>query len=174
MARMSVPDLHSKAFTCGLSVLIDLYYTSGTCWLGRETVQIIHCSKSDNSHNQSVCFTFWLWHMSLPYKDASFSSLSNIQCQGRKGTKATQKEADTHRTRSCFGNGGQNPLYPKSNSSVQTQLSLSYWLKEKKVHHTAILGLAQTDWERAKNYPTKAQHSYRRDVSLFQFIDGVD
>ena len=173
MARMSAPDLHSKAFTRWLSVLIDLYYTSGTCWLGRETVQIIHCSKSDNSHNQSVCFTFWLWHMSLPYKDASFSSLSNIQCQGRKGIKATQKEADYRWTRSCFGNGGQILLYSKSYQSVQAQLSLSYWLK-KKVHHSAILGLTPTDWERAKNYPTKAQHSYHRDVSLFQFIDGVD
>ena len=173
MARMSAPDLHSKAFTCRLSVLIDLYYTSGTCWLGRETVQIIHCSKSDNSHNQSVCFTFWLWHMSLPYKDASFSSLSNIQCQGRKGIKATQKEADYHRTRSCFSDGNQIQLKSKSYQSIQAQLSLSYWLK-KKVHHSAILGLTATDRERAKNYPTKAQHSYRRDVSLFQFVDGVD
>lgn len=173
MARMSAPDLHSKAFTRGLSVLIDLYYTSGTCWLGRETVQIIHCSKSDNSHNQSVCFTFWLWHMSLLYKDASFSSLSNIQCQGRKGIKATQKVEDYSRTRSCFSNGGQILVYSKSYQSIQAQLSLSYWLK-KKVHHSAILDLTPTDWERAKNYPTKAQHSYRRDVSLFQFIDGVD
>jgi hypothetical protein len=47
-------------------------------------------------------------------------------------------------------------------------------LIKKKVHHSAILGLTPTDLERAKNYPTKAQHSYHRDVSLFQFIDGVD
>ena len=173
MARMSAPDLHSKAFTRGLSVLIDLYYTSGTCWLGRETVQIIHCSKSDNSHNQSVCFTFWLWHMSLLYKDASFSSLSNIQCQGRKGIKATQKVEDCRRTRVVLVMEARSWSTLSPYQSIQAQLSLSYWLK-KKVHHSAILGLTPTDRERANNYPTKAQHSYRREVYLFQFIDVVD
>lgn len=43
------------------------------------------------------------------------------------------------------------------------------------VHQSAILGLTPTDWEKgAKNYLRREAHSCHRDVSLFQFIDGVD
>lgn len=172
MARTRAPDLHSKAFTRRLSVLIDLYYTLGTCWLGRETVRIIHGSQSDNSHSQSVCLPSWLWHMSLPCKDVSFSSLSNIQCQRGKALKPHKRSQAAAGPQVVLVMGPDPALWrllPECSGPIVIII-----LIKKKVHHSAILGLMPTDLERAKNYPSKAQHSYHRDVSLFQFIDGVD